>query len=481
MRRGLHGALFGERMITTLLAVTAMLVEGSTEITVYNQGLGFVKDIRMVDVKSGQQNLIVEDVAQLIDATSVGFRCLNNPGSISILEQNYQYDLISPMAILQKSIGKKIRFTRAIGNTREVIEGVLISSPTSVVNTGSGSEYSYNDLVIRANDGRIILSPQGEIDVMEVPEGLISKPSLVWQIDSATAQQAKMELSYLTKGMSWTANYVLTLGDSGTGDIQGWVTLNNQSGLTFNDAKLKLLAGDVNVVDDRDKFADTGVMQKGRAKMTLSLGGGFKEESLFEYHLYTLGRPASVRNKETKQLSLLEGFDVPFKKVIAFESSAETTEPGQGTDELQSAVKVKFKNDEKSHLGMPMPAGKVRLYQRDAGGSLQFLGEDQIQHTPRDEKLSLAVGKSFDMKATHKQVSFTKTGKRSSVSTYEIEVRNRKKTAETATIYERIGSQWKITGNSDSFVKEDANTAVFEVKLKAGEVRKLKFTIDAKW
>ena len=481
MRRGLHGALFGERMITTLLAVTAMLVEGSTEITVYNQGLGFVKDIRMVDVKSGQQNLIVEDVAQLIDATSVGFRCLNNPGSISILEQNYQYDLISPMAILQKSIGKKIRFTRAIGNTREVIEGVLISSPTSVVNTGSGSEYSYNDLVIRANDGRIILSPQGEIDVMEVPEGLISKPSLVWQIDSATAQQAKMELSYLTKGMSWTANYVLTLGDSGTGDIQGWVTLNNQSGLTFNDAKLKLLAGDVNVVDDRDKFADTGVMQKGRAKMTLSLGGGFKEESLFEYHLYTLGRPASVRNKETKQLSLLEGFDVPFKKVIAFESSAETTEPGQGTDELQSAVKVKFKNDEKSHLGMPMPAGKVRLYQRDAGGSLQFLGEDQIQHTPRDEKLSLAVGKSFDMKATHKQVSFTKTGKRSSVSTYEIEVRNRKKTAETATIYERIGSQWKIVGNNSPFVKEDANTAVFDVKLNAGEVRTVKFTIDAKW
>jgi hypothetical protein len=128
-----------------------------------------------------------------------------------------------------------------------------------------------------------------------------------------------------------------------------------------------------------------------------------------------------------------------------------------------------------------MPAGKVRLYQRDAGGSLQFLGEDQIQHTPRDEKLSLTVGKSFDMKATHKQISFTKTGKRSSVSTYEIEVRNRKKTAETATIYERIGSQWKIVGNSSPFVKEDASTAVFEVKLNAGEVRTVKFTVEAKW
>ncbi len=467
-------------MITTLLAVSAFLVEGSTEITVYNQGLGFVKDIRLVDVKAGQQSLIVEDVAQLIDATSVGFRCLNNPGSISILEQNYQYDLISPMAILQKSIGKKIRFTRSIGNSKEVIEGVLISSPTSVVNTGSGSEYSYNDLVIRANDGRIILSPQGEIDVMEVPDGLISKPSLLWQIDSSTAQQAKMELSYLTKGMSWTANYVLTLGDGGSGDIQGWVTLNNQSGMSFNDAKLKLLAGDVNVVT----AGGGGSIQfsRGTVESKKFMGAGFKEESLFEYHLYTLGRLASVRNKETKQLSLLSGSNIPLKKIIAFDSYADpANDSGDSQQDLDSSVMVKFKNDEKSHLGMPMPAGKVRLYQRDAGGSLQFLGEDEIKHTPRDEKLSLTVGKSFDMKATHKQISYSKTGKRSSVSTYEIEVRNRKKTADTATIYERIGGQWKISANSDSFVKEDASTAVFEVKLKSGEVKKVKFTVDARW
>lgn len=468
-------------MILTFAFAHAMLVQGTTEVTVYNQGLGFIKDVRTLHLKSGQQSVVVEDVAQLIDATSVGFKCLNNPGSVSVLEQNYQYDLISPQAILEKSVGKRIRLTRAIANKKETLEGVLLNSPTYVVSKDGGHEYSYDGLVIRADDGRIILSPEGEIDVLSIPEGLISRPSLVWQLESAKDQEAKMELSYLTKGMSWAANFVLTLGDGGSGDIQGWVTLNNQSGMSFSDAKLKLLAGDVNVVtgESSQRYAFNATTRLGdREKF---MGAGFKEESLFEYHLYTLGRPASVRNKETKQLSLLEGSDVPVKKVIAFEGNAETTEPGQGTEELDSAVKVKFRNDEKSHLGMPMPAGKVRLYQRDAGGSLQFLGEDEIKHTPRDEKLSLTVGKSFDMKATHKQVSFAKTGKRSSVSTYEIEVRNRKKTADTATIYERIGGQWKISSNTDSFVKEDASTAVFEVKLKAGEVKRVKFTVEAKW
>jgi hypothetical protein len=470
-------------MITTLLAANAMLVAGTTEITVYNQGLGFVKDVRTLHLKSGQQNVLVEDVAQMIDATSVGFKCLSNPGSISIQEQNYQYDLISPQAILDKSVGKRIRFTRAMGNTKESVEGVLLSSPTSVVSVKGGSEYSYNGLVIRTDDGRIILSPEGEIDVLSIPEGLISKPSLVWQLESAEAQDAKMELSYLTGGMSWTANYVLTLGEGNRGDIQGWVSLNNQSGLTFADAKLKLLAGDVNVLKDEDtgRVRDQLKAPKRLADHQQSQSAGFKEEGLFEYHLYTLGRPASVRNEETKQLSLLEGFDIPVKKVVAFEGDAGVTEPGQGTEELESAVKVKFKNDEKSHLGIPMPAGKIRLYQRDSGGSLQFLGEDQIQHTPRDEKLSLTVGKSFDMKATHKQLSYTKTGKRSSISTYEVELRNRKKTDETATLYEHFGTQWKITANSNPFVKEDSNTAVFEVKLKAGEVRKVTFTVEGKW
>lgn len=472
-------------MIPAILAAHVLVQDNATEITVYNQGLGFVKDVRTVDFKAGLQQFVIDDVAQLIDATSVGFRCLSNPGSISVLEQNYQYDLLSPESILQKSVGKRIRFTRTMGNRKESIDGVLVSSPTSVTNTGDGSEYSYNGLVIKTDDGRIILSPEGEIEVMEIPEGLITKPSLVWQLDSATGQRARVELSYLTKGLSWNANYVLTLGGKGTGDLQGWVTLNNQSGLSFKNANLKLLAGDINVLT-----ASNGNLGKPRYAYGAAARDGeaaFKEESLFEYHLYTLQRPATVKNKESKQLSLLEGFDVPVRKVIQFDSEANaaTDSPEGDTQELRSAVMVKFTNNEKSHLGMPMPAGKIRVYQRDDSGSVQFLGENQIQHTPRDERVSLTIGSAFDVKATRKRTNYTKLGRNSARISYEIEVRNRKKVAETVSLVEHafggLFQQWKITSSSDPFTKIDAGTFGFEVGLKAGEVKTVKYTAEVKW
>ena len=470
-------------MFAPIIFIGAALAPGSTEITVYNQGLGFVKDIRSVKLRKGQQKVNIEDVAQMIDATSVGFKCLNNPGSISVLEQNYQYDLISPQAILEKSVGKRVRFTRSMGNTKESVQGILLSSPTSVINTGNGTEYSYNGLVIKADDGRIILSPQGEIDVMEMPAGLISKPSLVWELESDKDQTAQMELSYLTGGMTWNANYVMTLGDNGKSDIQGWVTLTNTSGLTFTDASLKLLAGDVNVVQPRGRGFGGGGMAPMMAKASEA---GFKEESLFEYHLYTLQRPASVRNKETKQLSLLEGADIPFKKQIIFDSMAGfgTYYPGEGeigVGELSPMVKIKFTNDKASHLGMPMPAGKVRMYQRDSKGSLQYLGEDMINHTPRDEKVSLNVGRSFDVRADRKRTDFKRLSPTSIRESFQIEARNRKQEDTTVYLYERHWGDWKVTEKSDAFVKEDANTMVFELKLRAGEVKTVTYSVETKW
>ena len=278
--------------------------------------------------------------------------------------------------------------------------------------------------------------------------------------------------------MSWQANYVLIVNSKGTGDLQGWVTLNNQSGMSFSDATLKLLAGDVNVVQDGNglEFRDKTVAM---LKASASIGGSpMREQSLFEYHLYTLNRPASVRNKESKQLSLLQGFDIPVQKVISFDSYADSD--GPQTQDLDSSVKIKFKNDEKSHLGMPMPAGKIRLYQRDASGSVQFLGENQINHTPRDEKLSFEVGKSFDIKATHKRTAWTKIGKNASRTSFEIEVRNRKKEAATVYLYEHQSGDWKITSKSENYVKDDSATAVFEVRLKAGEVKTVKYTVESR-
>lgn len=462
-------------MISTLLVVHGLLQGGSTEVTVYNQGLGFIKEVRNVSLKKGTQSVVVEEVAQQIDATSVGFKCLSNPGSVSILEQNYQYDLVSPEAILQKSVGRRIRFTRTMGTKKESVEGVLLSSPTSVVNTGGGSEYSYNGLVIRTDDGRIILSPQGEVDVTEMPEGLISKPSLLWQLESAEDQDAKMELSYLTQGMKWNANYVLTLGESNSGDLQGWVTLDNQSGVSFTDATLKLLAGEVNIVREQLQGGEYEMKQKAEMPATLAGFSPMTEASLFEYHLYTLNRPATIRNKESKQLGLLEGHNVSVKKILSFEGWG-----ARAWNDQAARVQVKFVNDEKSHLGMPMPAGKVRLYQRDANGSVQFLGEDQIKHTPQDEKISLGVGQSFDIRASRNRTNYSQS-RRSFTATYELEVRNRKKEAATVYCYEHQNGDWKVLSKSQDFVKDDASTIVFEVKLKAGEVKKVTYTVESKW
>lgn len=460
-----------------------MLAPNTTELTIYNQGLGFIKEVRVVKLKKGQQHVNVEDVAQLIDASSVALKVLNNPGSVSIFEQNYQYDLISPMAILNKSVGKRVRFTRTMGTSKESIEGVLLSSPTAVTNNGDGSSYSYNGLVIKANDGRIILSPQGEIDVLEMPEGLISKPSLLWNLESDKDQDANMELSYLTNGFNWNANYVFTIDEKGTGDLQGWVSLTNNCGLSFENAKLKLLAGDVNIVRPRGRSGGFG---GGAPEMAMKMDAGMSEESLFEYHLYTLNRPATVKNKETKQLNLLEGAGIPFKKQIVFDSMAgfDNYYPNEGSigvGALSPMVKLKFVNDDKSHLGMPMPAGKVRLYSRDASGSVQFVGEDQINHTPRDEKITLNVGRSFDVRADRKRTDFKRISQNSVRESFEVEVRNRKKTDETVYLYERHWGDWKVTEKSMDFVKEDANTMVFEIKLKAGEERKITYTVDTKW
>lgn len=471
-------------MLSTLVAAATLAAPTSTEVTVYNQGMGFIKEVRAAKLKKGSQTMLVENVAQLIDPTSVGFKCLNNPGSVGILEQNYQFDLISPEAILAKSVGKKIRLTRTVGMQKEVVTGTLLSSPTAVVFTGKGEEFSYNGLVVKADDGRIILSPQGEIDVMEMPEGLISTPSLIWELNSDKEQDAQIELSYLTQGMSWNANYVLTLDKEATADLQGWVSLTNNSGMSFKDATLKLLAGEVNVVSPpvgRAGGAGAPEMAFFKAK-----AADMKEESLFEYHLYTLQRPATVRNKENKQLSLMSGDNIPVKKQIIFDSMAGFgdyyPDEGQvGTGQLSPMVKLKFTNDEKSHLGMPLPAGKVRIYARDSKGSVQLLGEDMIKHTPKDEKIALNVGRSFDIRADRKRTAFVRLSPTRVREAFEIEVRNRKSVAETVYLYERHWGDWKVTDKSDAFVKEDATTMVFELKLKPGEVKTVSYSVETKW
>ena len=438
-----------------------------TEITVYNQGFGLVKEARTLDLKKGRQTVGVEDVAAQIDPSSVSIRSLLAPDALTVLEQNYQYDLIGPASILAKAVGERIR----VVGPKETVEGVLISSPGQ---NGGG-------LVLRTDDGRIVLNPEGQITLAKVPEGLITRPTLLWDLLSDRDGTQNVELSYITGGLSWTADYVLTLDGAGKAALQGWVTMNNQSGTTYRDAKLKLLAGDVN----QAPRGGGGVGGGGRAVFA-DAAKAFNEESLFEYHLYTLGRPATIANKETKQLGLLTGDDVPVRKRLIVDATRQygryyPQEGSIGTGDIAPQVRIEFINDAKSGLGMPLPAGRFRLYQRDASGSTQLLGEDRIGHTPKDEKLSLVVGRAFDVRATRLRTDFTKIGDNAARESFSIELRNRKETPETVEVLERAWGTWKVTAKSDDYVKEDANTIRFSIPLKAGEVRKVTYTVETRW
>ncbi len=466
-----------------IAALVTVVTPESTELTVYNQGFGFVKEVRSIQLKQGRQTIAIEDVASMIDPTSVGIRSLSNKDSFNVLEQNYQYDLISPAAILNKSVGQRVRFIRTLGSKKDVLEGTLLSAPNAIVASPQGqSQQTYNGMVIRTDDGRIVLDPTGEVEVEHVPNGLISKPTLLWDLDCSEAARNSIELSYITHGMSWEANYVMTLGSDSTADLQGWVTLDNHSGTTYENAKLKLLAGDVNQVRQNAGFGGGGGFAFARAAPTPT----FQEQSLFEYHLYTLQRPATVRDKESKQISLLSGRNVPYVKKLIVDSmqgynNYYPSEGSVGEGSIKPQVRLEFTNDETSHLGMPLPKGKFRIYQRDSEGSVQLLGEDQIDHTPRNEHLSLVVGRSFDVAANRKRTNFKQINNHLAQESFEIEVRNRKTTADTVFVLERHWGDWTVLDKNTEFTKLDSQTMQFQVPLEPNEVRTISYTVQTKY
>ena len=477
--------------ITTLALATLAFANQpqGTELTVYNQGFALVKEHRTLDLKSGVQNVAVEDVAQMIESNSVAIKSLSAPGSFTVLEQNYQYDLINVQAILNKSVGMKIVFNRVNPDGRkERIVGTLLSSPTAVVSNGNGgSGYSWNGMVVKTDDGRILLNPSGEVEVSSIPEGMISKPTLMWEVDSNRAGKNDVELSYITQGMTWKCDYVLALDGAGKlGDFKGWVTLTNNSGATYTGAKLKLLAGEV-FRDNRNEMlggrgGSGGMMEK-------AADANFQEEQFSEYHLYTMQRPASVRNNEMKQLSLLEAFNVPVTKKLVIDANRgywqfRPSENVVGSGVIKPLVLIEFKNDEASHLGMPLPMGSIKVFQRDKSDSLQMVGEASIQHTPKNEKLSLPVGRAFDVVAERKRTEFHWLNGNSAsgcVETFEIELRNRKDSEESVHVMERPWLDWKVTEKNMPYEKLDSNTIDFVVNLKPNETRKVVYTVETHW
>lgn len=450
-------------------------------LTIYNQNFGLIRETRSVDLQSGINHVRFEDVAAQIDPTSVSFTSLTAPNQVVVREQNYQYDLIEPTTILSKSVGKDVRIKQYLGGGGvSEVNGTLLNSPQTYVSDPNGRVSStYNGLVVRTANG-VVLNPSGQIELSELPAGLVPKPSLLWKLETDKPGTHKTEIAYQTQGLNWKCDYVAVINNDDTKtDMTSWVTLDNQSGATYRDANLKLLAGDVHRV----------VAPQPRTMMFKSAMGGaasspqFSEQSFAEYHLYTLAGKTDVKNKETKQMSLFNAAAIPTKKNFVFDSAGSFHPMGwapQGENKKIN-VKLEFDNSEKNNLGMPMPKGKVRVYKKDKDGALQFIGEDQIDHTPKDEKVRLYIGNAFDVVGERKQMNVQRVNDRVTRTQMEISLRNHKKEDVTVTAIEHAYGQWKILNSSSEFNKKDSNTFEFTVKVPANGEVKVTYEIEFKY
>lgn len=433
----------------------------SVAITIYNSNFGLVREARRVRLDQGLVELAFADVAAFIQPETVYIKSLDDPKALTVLEQNYRYDLLTPAKLLEKNVGQKIRIARY--NEKRGEEEV---KEAEVVAVEGG--------VVLRIDGELVTGAEGRLIFPRVPENLVSKPSLVWLLASQKPEQ-RVEVSYLTSEMKWQSDYVLVLNTDDTrADLSGWVTLDNRSGTSFKNAELKLVAGDVQRV----------VPPPAPAPMEESYGytfgesdaakPAFREEGLFEYHLYTLERPTDLLNNEQKQVSLLEAHDVPVKKrlVVVGQEHWYGARYGEVLRNQKVSAFVEFENSEKSQLGMPLPKGTLRVYKASKTGALEFVGEDTIDHTPRDEKVEVHLGESFDVVVDQKQMEYRRLSNCSDESAWEVSLRNHKDVLELVDVEEPVSGDYSIESSTHPAVKKDAKRFVFSISVPArGEVK----------
>jgi len=438
-------------------------------VTIYNQGFGLVREVRDVDLGKGKVSLEFRDVAEHVQPETVHLKSLTADDALAVFEQNYRYDLLTPQKLLEKHVGKKVRLYRwnEAKGVDEPFDATVLSAEEGSPVFQIGTEITYGF--------------PGRIAFPEVPANLLSKPTLVWLLGS-TLEKQKLELTYLTGQMSWHSDYVLVIDDKdASADLTGWVTLDNRSGTSFNDAELRLVAGDVNKVAPADDYdGDMVAEEKEYAKKD---EGGFKEESFFEYHLYKLGRPTTILNREQKQATLLEARGVAVKKKLIFNGNSYWYRGsyGQITGNQKVSVFLDLENTEKNKLGVPMPKGIVRVYKADSSGARQFIGEDRIDHTPRDEKVRVKMGEAFDVVADRKQMSWKPMGSCLSESDWQVEVRNHKDTPVEVELVEPAGGDWEVVSSSLPSHKQDAHTFTFDVKVAARASTKVTFKVRVRW
>jgi hypothetical protein len=461
--------------VTALLAVASAGAEVS--LTVYNQNIALVKDAREVSLKKGVQRIEFDDVAAQINPSSVHFRLPDSPAGFSVLEQNFEYDLVSREKLLQKYIGRDIDIERRVtgSDRKEVLHGTLLS-----VSDG---------LTVQSGD-KILLNPQGEVQLSKLPEGLILKPTLSLVANSSLAGSHALEIGYLTGGINWNADYVVISDNHNrTIDLTGWVTVDNRSGAVYPDARLKLVAGDIHRLPQNRDFAMNDIMEK---HVVAAASPQFEEKAFFEYHLYTLNRKTTLKDNETKQIEFTSATNVPVKKLYRYDGGAQPfsgyyervrIDRGFGTaSNKKVSVILQFKNAKDKNLGIPLPRGNMRIYQRDDDGSLEFIGEDAIDHTPENEEVNVSLGDAFDIVGERSQTDF-RCGSGWCEESFSITLRNHKKDASEVRVVEHLNrwSNWKITANSDEFKKDDARTISFTAPVPANGTKTITYSVKYWW
>lgn len=440
-------------------------------VTVYNSNVALVRDVRRLRLPTGTIDLRYMDIAAQVNPATVHIVSLTAPKELNVLEQNYEYDLLSPEKLLQKYVGKELTLIRTVqenNSTKEVpVKAVLLAY------NGGPVWKAGNEIITGMGADRYVFP--------DLPENLYSKPTLVWLLDNRAAGEQTVEASYLTNSVNWNADYVLTVhSDQKAADLNGWVTVVNQSGTAFRHAQLQLVAGELNrVMPSAAPMARTMAMKSEAVN-----GAQFAQEALSEYHLYSLERRTDIQNNETKQISLLAAAGAAIEKQFQVDGQQyyyhSQLSPGQPVKEPVKVI-IKFKNSEANSLGLPLPAGTVRVYQGDSKGRLQFIGEDRIDHTPKDETVSLHIGNAFDVVAERKQTDYQSLGPHVVELGYEISLRNHKPEPITVVVNEPIGGDWTVLDSSFKFEKTAAFAARFNAPVAANGESLLKYRVRVRW
>jgi hypothetical protein len=435
-------------------------------LTVYNSDLALVRDVRDLRLRRGISELQFADIAATVNPTTVHFRSLTQPTQLEVLEQNYEYDLLEPDKLLRKYVGRDVtivRLRQENGTTRtEEVTARLLS---------------YNTAPVWQIGNEIVTGLQADhIRFPELPQNLFARPTLIWTLENGGAQSHRVEAAYLAGRVSWNADYVLNVArDDRAADLDGWVTLTNGSGTAFRNARLQLVAGDLNRVRQT-----LGRMAMDDAALASKAAREIDQESFSEYHLYTLGRKTTINNNQTKQVSLLSGAGLPVVKRYVVDGQnfyyRNTYHPGAPIKDVVQ-VYYQFKNEQKVGLGIPMPAGTVRVYQADSKGGLQFVGEDRIDHTATDETVNLKIGNAFDVVAERNQTDFEKIAGNTYDIAFEITLRNHKATPISIEVNEPVGGTWRMLNSSHEWTKSAAWAAKFTVPVAANATAVLRYRV----